>query len=351
MKLQTDYSRKDLEKMAELGESNYSKHNDIADKTFLEWQCFTNPAGKAATALALDEETGALTGEISQTPMRFRCFGEDVTAACLVNSLIRRKFRNISLFYELHAQSFRQCENLAFSYGVPNPFSYPLFSRLFSCKTIAHIPLMLLPVRPKALVRCKVNPTLARLIPDLAYRGIRRRTSGAFPVSLLTEGEMGLFDDFWEEVKDKYPVMGIRRPDFMTWRYCAIPTRAYRIYAARDGGRLLGFCAVREDRLDGIKTGYIVDFLVLPGRKDVAAALLRAAVDSMLENGADLIGALMLPHCEEYRHLVRGGFLRCPARFLPQPFPLIVKEGGGIPDPRILDSGNWFFTMGDYDAV
>jgi hypothetical protein len=137
----------------------------------------------------------------------------------------------------------------------------------------------------------------------------------------------------------------------MTWRYVTIPTREYRIIAAMEGEDLTGYCITRENTLDGIRTGFLVDFLVLPGRRDVATALIRQSVLSLIENGAELIGALMLPHCEEYRFLAYNGFVRCPERFIPQPFPLIVWQNQGSEDDRIYDPKSWFITMGDYDAV
>jgi hypothetical protein len=318
---------------------------------FLQWQYLENPAGKAGIVLAKENETGALVGEIARIPSCFHLFGKEVTATYLVNSLIRKDYRNIALFYELHAESLNSSGDSAFVFGVPNPFSYPLFSRLFSCRTVTQIPLMLLPVRPKALVRQKVSPALAKLIPDIRYKGIRHPISKKIEVSRLAPEEMSLFDGFWEKIKDKYPVMGVRRSRQMTWRYGTVPTREYRILAAKEGADLLGYAVTRENTLDGIRTGFLVDFLVLPGRRDAATALLRRCVESLVQNGADLIGALMLPHCEEYRFLTYNGFVRCPEKFIPQPFPLIIRQNEGQEDGRLWDPKSFFFTMGDYDAV
>jgi len=351
MKFQTDYEKNDLKSMAELGESNYDKHNDIANISFLEWQYFGNPVGKAMVVLAIEEESGALTGEIAQIPLKFNCFGREITATCLVNSLIKKEHRNISLFYQLQTESFDLCKNNAFAFAVPNPFSYPLFSRLFSCKTVAQIPLLLLPVHPKALVQAKINRTFAKIVPNLSYKGMAFHVSDKIEGKLFSMDEIKAFDVFWEKIKNKYPIMGARTSDYITWRYLSCPTRDYAIFIAKDGADILGYCIVGENELDGIKTGFLLDFLVLPGRKDAAKVLLKRGIAHLCKDGADLIGTLMFSHCEEYHYLKQYGFLNCPGKFLPQPFPFIVKENGSTMEEQLNEPKNWFLTMGDYDAV
>jgi len=351
MKFQTEVDRQDLARMAELGKDNYGGHNNIANIPFLEWQYFDNPAGTAMLALAIDEDSGELAGEIAQIPLRFRYFGEEITATCLVNSLIRKKYRNLSLFYELQTVSFDSCKNNAFAFGVPNLFSYPLFSRLFSCKTVAQIPLLLLPVHPKALVRQQINRTAAKVIPDITYKGMPGHVSDKIAVETLSMDGIQVLDDFWENVKDKYRIMEIRTSDHIAWRYLRVPTRDYAVFIARDGAEVLGYCVVGHNEVDGIKTGYIMDFLVLPGRRDAAAALLKQGVARLIQIGVDLIGALMFSHCEEYGFLKRHGFVNCPKPFLPQPFPLIIRTNDPRDDEKSSTPENWFLTMGDYDAV
>ena len=351
MQFKTEYDKSDLENMAALGENNYTKQNDIANMPFLEWQCFDNPAGRARVAVATDEDSGEIVGEITQMPMKFRYFGKEIVASCLVNSLIKKEYRKISLFYQLQVESFDSYKDNAFAFAVPNPFSYPLFSRLFFCKTVAQLPLLLLPVHPKALVQAKISQGFAKIIPNISYKGVPCHISQKIAVSLLSADEITVFDAFWEKVKDKYPIMGVRTSDYMTWRYIDIPTRDYSIFVAKNGADIEGYCIVRRDELQGIRTGFLMDFLVLPGHKEAAMALLRHSIAYLNENGVDLIGTLMLPHCEEYRYLKRYGFLNCPEKFLPQPFPLIIKRNEISEDGRLDEDGNWYLTMGDYDAV
>ncbi len=351
MKFQTKIARNDLNRMAELGKDHYSEHNDIANIPFLEWQYFDNPSGEALVALAIEEDSGELAGEIAQIPLRFRFFGEEVTATCLVNSLIRKKSRNLALFYELQTASFQSSEDTAFAFGVPNPYSYPLFSRLFSCRTVSHVPLLLLPVRPKALIRQKINRAAARVVPDIAYKGLPGRISHKIAVTSLSIDGIKTLDRFWGKIKDKYRIMESRTSDHIAWRYLRVPTRSYSIYAAMDGAEVLGYCIAGQNEVDGIRTGYIMDFLVLPGQKAAAAALLKRSVAQLVQNGVELIGALMLPHCEEYSYMKRYGFFNCPKAFLPQPFPLIIHTNSPSAEEKASVAENWFLTMGDYDAV
>ena len=351
LKCQTEYTKDDIKKMAALGEDNYGSQNSISDVGFLEWQLLENPTGKGLVSLAVNGEDGKLIGESMQTPMKLRAFSEEVTATTFVNTLIRKESRSLAVFYTIHKTALDLASGHAFAYAVPNPNSYPLFGKLYDFKTIGDIPLLILPMRAKAIVKSRIGKGFSMIIPNIAYKGFGGKKHKNITVSKLSEDDFSEFDTFWNSVKDKYPIMGVRNAEYINWRYLTAPLRDYTVFIAKDKDKIVGYTAVTTQLVEDIKNGMLVDFLVEHGRKDAAKALLRYTCDYFYQNNSELIGTLMLPTCEEYKYIKKFGFLVCPKKFLPQPFSFIIKMLSGKNAEKTEDISNWFFTMGDYDAV
>ena len=111
---------------------------------------------------------------------------------------------------------------------------------------------------------------------------------------------------------------------------------------------------VRVTEVDGVRSGMLVDLFARTGPEGEAAAraLTRRASAACAEEGASLLGCLMAPDTPGARALAAAGFLRCPKRFLPQPFPVIYRPHGAAGEgPQASALGEWYLTMGDYDAV
>jgi len=346
----TDYDFSHIERMAELGRSYYGTENDVSDPTYLNWLYLGNPLGKAIISLAYDEGYNQLVGQFARVPLKFLVSGNEILAICGVNSLIMKEYRNLPLYYKLHKTSIDMYDQNrdVFTYAVPNPTAYPLLTRLFSYKTVCYIPLLILPMRPKVLISKRVSKVLSKCIPDVIYKGIPIKNNKKIQVSAIKDANQ--LDGFWEKIKNKYIIWGVRDKEYLSWRYFNVPCRDYTFLRADDKGETIGFCVVRIKEVEGVKNGMIADFVVSPGRKDAAVALIKKSIGYFAENDAELCGTLMLAHTEESKYLKRIGFVQCPRKFLPQPFPLIVKSLNKHSE-RLSNPQNWFITMGDYDVV
>ena len=353
MQYTAEYDDNLIKKMAELGEKNYGSINSISDADFLKWQLLDNPAGKGIAVVAVEEETKNVIGESMQMPRTLRAFGEKATATTFVNTLIDRESRSLQTFHNIHKMSLEKAAAGAqVAYALPNPNSYALFGKLYDFKTIGDIPLLIIPMRPKALIKSRFSEFLAKLTPDVSYWGTG---DDVFAVRItaaeLTENNRSAFDTFWDKVKDKYPIMGVRNFEYIKWRYMNVPMKAYKIFVAWERRRIIGFAVVINQEIEGIKNGMVVEFLVESGRKDAAMILLQRCRKYFSKRCTQLIGTLMLPTCNEYKYLKQFGFLVCPQQFLPQPFHFIIKTLSTDSGDKFEDIRNWYFTMGDYDAV
>ena len=349
MEIHSHYKQADLAEMARLSLENYGGDNDISNVAFLQWQYLDNPAGEAYVSVARDGER--LIGEIAQIPLRFRVEGREVIGANYVNALINKSDRALALFYKLHKASFDLCEQLAFCFSVPNPHSHPLFLKLFKCVTVAQIPLLVLPMRPRGLTKKMIHKTLGIFVPDLVYKGLPMNGRGAEIIEYDPEKDAQKLDVFWHTVQDKYKILGVRDSKLFSWRYFKNPIRSYKVFLSVDKGEVTGFIALRIMEVDGVKNGMAVDFLVRPGAEKSAKALLKKAIRYFSSEKCELCGCLMLSHAEEYKYIKRAGFLPCPEKFLPQPFPLTIKITDKANQDAVLTPENWFITMGDYDVV
>ena len=55
---------------------------------------------------------------------------------------------------------------------------------------------------------------------------------------------------------------------------------------------------------------------------------------------------------EEAEILRKAGYFVCPKFLEPQPFPVILRTfNKQVKELGIYNFKNWFFTMGDYDAI
>ena len=84
------------------------------------------------------------------------------------------------------------------------------------------------------------------------------------------------FDDLFERVAAVVPCLAEKDAAFLRWRYGpGSPQAPVTILGVRPGGRLLGYAVLRGASKG--QDGYVLDLVALPGRQDVARALLRGA--------------------------------------------------------------------------
>ena len=126
----------------------------------------------------------------------------------------------------------------------------------------------------------------------------------------------------------------VRDESFLNWRYVDSP-RDYRRFGAYRGGELQGFAVVGHAVKHGVSSGFLAD-LVAPGETE-RVALLRRCVEE-LAPGTDALIALV-PR-DQRRAFLRAGFLPTHKR---------IRFVGKSLDGRALPSGNWHFTLGDFD--
>ena len=353
----TAYSVGYLEKILEMAQEYYGPENDIANRDFLLHQYFENPSGDAIIDLAVDKDNNVLAGQYIVCPMAFQINGQRVRCVNSLNTLTRETYQGQGIFTELAREVYRKSseEGYAFCYGMPNQNSYPGFIKKLDFTDLGPVPLMLRPLYPSNMIKEFTQHKLLSFFArptDQIFKIRAKCPLSGIEIVPVTYKNLALMDQFWQVVKEKYPIMNIRSASYLRFRYLDMPRRMYYPYVALQNQMPVGFAVGRLMKVAGMQCAMMAEFLYGNGYENAANQLLNKVLFDMQERGANLAGCLMLKHTEEALLLKKNGFFQCPRKLEPQPFPLILRVfDNSMEIHGISNIKNWFFTMGDYDVI
>lgn len=342
-----------LDEMIEMTIEYYGKDNDISNKDFIIHEYFANPIGDAIIELAYDEEHMTIAGQYVITPQLFKVGNDNVRAVESLNTLTKEAYRGQGIFTKLAKSSYEVAKNnnYGFCYGAPNPNSFPGFIKKLEFIKLLDMPLYVKPLKPSKIVSEKTNKFLGFLCGVFNIFTLQKNIKDVDIVE-LTPNNVNLMDAFWEDVKDKYHIIGVRDSKYISYRYLNVPVRKYYPYIYVVNEKPVAFCVGRIRTVSDMTTGMLADLLFLDGYKKEAIKLVKFLTKKMKTLGAGLSGCIMLDHCNETSVLKKTGFMKCPKKMLPQPTPLIVRVfDDELKKKGVFETKNWFFTTGDYDVV
>ncbi|MGB3683285.1 MAG: GNAT family N-acetyltransferase, partial [Rubrobacteraceae bacterium] len=156
------------------------------------------------------------------------------------------------------------------------------------------------------------------------------------------------FDELFEEVAAAVPATVERNAEYLRWRYGpGCPQHPVTVYGVKEGEKLLGY-AVLKVPTGGID-GYILDLSVLPGRQDVARALLRETIRYFRKVGAQIVRY----RYQESLTSARSGDLRRLGFFFRsgRSNKLLTKFADKGQHKMARHVSNWAYTVGDGEAA
>ncbi len=202
------------------------------------------------------------------------------------------------------------------------------------------------PVRPRAPIPAPVKGLVnrgLRTIDEALFRGF----GGGLKVEVLERFDES-FDELFERIASKVPCLPEKDAAFLRWRYGpGSPTSPVTVLGVREGESLLGY-AVLGVTHDGID-GYPLDLVALPGRHDVAQALLRESIHFFRQAGVPIIRYRFLesPTSPRSSDLRRLGFF--PRKGRRNSLLVKFKDRGLHKAALALD--NWSYSIGDGEAT
>lgn len=347
-----DYSEEHFKEMIEMTTAYYGKENDISNEDFIRHEYFKNPAGEPYVKFAYDFENGRMAGQYIVLPRIYSINNNLYPSVLSLNTLTREEYRGQKVFTKLAEAAYDDCKNkgVKFCFGAPNPNSFPGFIKKLSFTSLGEMPLYLKIANPFHIVfdRLHINyKHLDQLNVDMALKESKK-------IIEITKENVYLMDNFWQAIKEKYSVIGVRDAKYFLWRYINLPRRDYVIMMAIKNNKPVGYIVGRITDVAEMRCGMIVDFLFKSGEKQSGQDLLNAMSQCFKKANIGLLGSLMHMHTEEGQLLRKNGFFVCPKKLLPQPFPIIFTQFNPLVEEDNLtvnDFQKWFFTMGDYDVI
>jgi hypothetical protein len=161
------------------------------------------------------------------------------------------------------------------------------------------------------------------------------------------------FDDFWQNIRDYHSASVIRDRSFLNWRFLPISGRDYVILGAESKDRLLGYAVLRCATVRGIEMGIVADLMVTYDRlgRDAGHSLLDEAESWFRECRMASSLALISFGSEQYRLLIRAGYIRLPEFLSPKAFRFGVNvHTSQSQDLCSLSTKDWFVTIADYES-
>jgi GNAT superfamily N-acetyltransferase len=272
--------------------------------------------------------------------------GEILRIAAPGDMVVHPDYRKLGLSRKILEKSY---VDFPLSMGWPNSISKRSV-RVMPGKTIRRYRPLVKIIDPVKVYRKKMGKRISSPMPRAGVTG-KIVTKG----NRVLGGNMSIrkverfddrFDSLWQRSFHDYPVICFRDSRYLTWRYTLRPDAEYDILTLLNGTELDGYIIFRVVDNQGMKTGYLVDFLVRGRSLHNFSLLVKSAVEIMKQKGAAIVVTLSFSHA--YRlALFRHGF-----------FPLgIWREGYfyariNFPTPDNIVVRNvrkWFLTMGDAD--
>jgi len=197
-------------------------------------------------------------------------------------------------------------------------------------------------VRPRAPIPAPAKALLnggLRLVDEALGSG----AGGGLEAEVI-EGFDESFDELFEKVAAGVPCVAEKDAAFLRWRYGpGSPQFPVTVLAVKGGETLLGYAVLMVTSTG--QDGNVLDLSVLPGRREVAQALLRESVRFFRRAGVQIVRYRFLesPTAPRSSDLRRLGFFCRKGRS----HSLLVKFADRGLHEMANDTSNWSYTLGD----
>lgn len=325
---------------------------------YIQWKYFMPPAGKTLSAVVFSN--GQLVAFLGAIPIKFSVDGQVTVGVQEVDVGILEDHRNLAVYLNMVNQEKKALlkDKVDFTYGITVKDTSELNRTLFGKKIICPIPRLvkILDIKPflgQRLIPDKISKILA--IAVNAVLRMRFSEKAVMPKGMhLTR--IGRFDDrfktFWQRIKNDYPIVTVKNPAYLNWRYAKTPHDDYEIICMEhsESGEIVGLLVLGL-RKEAMIKGSIYEFLT-PKSEDLSsgACLLRYAIHRFRQNNAALIECWMFSHCHLYPELKKTGFISREKVGFDLSFQHVNQRNENISDAFVERITNWNISKGISDT-
>jgi GNAT superfamily N-acetyltransferase len=319
------------------------------DKQWWQWMYRDGPLSPAVIMLA--EANQKIIGQTAFIFVPIKIKDQITQGGHGIDLMVHPDYRRQGIFIALHKAANEYTKNIyrSIAYGTPNDQSRPGFVNRLNAMEICEVPILLKVIDWGNLLKSRYKiPVFIGKLLGYVWESITSRASPPKNAEIEVE-EVFSFDErinqFWEKASKLKNIMIAKDMKYLNWRYIAKPGKEYKILIAQKHQEIAGYIVLKLKK--GIPyNGYIVDLLTLPSEDTAATMLITRAVQSLKEDGAATISCWMLEDTPYYRILRKLGFVRRTG-------PLLCSRviDTNIPKEFVTNPANWYYVMGDDDAL
>lgn len=192
-----------------------------------------------------------------------------------------------------------------------------------------------------------------KLIKNLnSMRNLLRASKSSSNIDSIEEVEAfdDKIDEFWEEISPHYDFIVERRKDYLNWKYCDPQVDDFVVKKYEENGRIIGYMVLRINRYQkDYPIGYVVDFLTLPDRLDVADMMVKGAMNYFDSNDINIINYQIVKDHPYEKIFKRNGFLDSKIEFYL--FYLFFGGEDILEKIKTSQGGSIFLSWGDFDVL
>lgn len=289
----------------------------------------------------------AISGYI---PCILKCFDKKIETCFMTNLMVEERLRNLGLGPRIILGYEKQFDFLLVShYGGGAHLIYEKFNWVIMTKYKRYFKI-LSSEKCSILAQKKITIDHPSNNTNLNNQNFKFEKIDQFNQDI---------NDFWNKVKDKYPICVNRSQEYLNWRYSDYPILKYHIFLVRKDEDIRAFIILRIEELDDFKIGRIIDFISFDDAEDFT---LRSIIKYCKDNNFDLLDFIFTGNFHlttlknlKFKHSIEEPYSSIPLVFNPIQrerkmgnFTFkIVKDD--LKDDRINDFNNWYLTKGDGD--
>jgi len=244
--------KKDLEKLTEFYSKAYTKKHILHNSIHTKWQFYDNPFNSSKNhTIIIQEKNDKIISHLGFIPIKLKFFNSNKIGIWHVSFFTLKKFRGKGLGLKLikfSNNSYDFAMVLSGSEGTENIY------RHIGGKTLSN-----LKHHVKILEKQKIEKFLKKkiLVNDDVLQ--TREKYNLKRIKLLNSN----YDEFWNDVRKRYPITIERTRKYLTWRFLKHPLIDYHFLVLKNKGNILGFSVIRfENRNKKIQAARIVDLIV-----------------------------------------------------------------------------------------
>lgn len=338
------HSEDEIGSSLDLVRESFGSDVDIAYEEYYVWQYLENPLGKGNVLFAYDGEKAI--GQIASIPCAYKIQDKKVPVSSIMNLSVSSQYQGKGIMGELVSR-IQKADETFFSTVIPNAAAI----RGYLKKQFHPMPMAFL-IRPVRLSNYfRDRRLLNSLLKPFDAIWIKKKHASKLNIEEQVSSFDERFDDLFNATNNDNIIRQVRDSKFLNWRYKNNPRRKYStLVATRQGGKLDGYITIRIADIFGKSMGLIVDLVTRDS--EAGRSLIASALDYFRLNGVALAMVVCFHGRNEYKLLRKGGFFNCPNRFRPHPLTLCLKlsDMGQIEKDILINPGNWFFMLGDYET-